>query len=332
MQNTITLISKPGCHLCAELLPVINELVDRLDLRLEKFNILEHPDLEAKYSEFIPVVLVDGIEVGHLLISREQIESAIVPRTGATSAAFFDLDNTVIRGSSLWHLGRGLVKQKFVSGKDLRKFFWKQLKFVVVGKETVTDMDVIRKHSLQVIEGKDAKDLEAKGLVIAKELLLPKVFHQSVGLAKDHLSRGEDVWLVTASPRRLAQLLAKELGFTGAIGSEAEIIAGKYTGELNGEIMHGPVKAKTVKRLAEQRRYDLARCTAYSDSFNDVPLLEVVGNAVVVNGDRKLRNYGKAKGWKTYDFRRMRLARKHGINALSLGIAPLLNKIFRKNR
>lgn len=142
--------------------------------------------------------------------------------------------------------------------------------------------------------------------------------------------RVEDVWIVTASPRRLATLLSRELGFTGAIGSEAEIVGGKYTGEMIGNVMHGAEKATAIRQLAERRGYDLTKCTAYSDSANDLPLLESVGTAIVINGDRKLRARARACGWKIKDFRRLRYARKYGIQALSLGLVPVLNRIFRR--
>lgn len=300
------------------------------NLKLELINIEENPELNSRYAELIPVVLVDGIEIGHLQVTQEQIESALVAPTGATAAAFFDLDNTLIRGSSLWHLGRGLVKHRFISADQIRSFFWKQLKFVVIGKEHLSDMDAIRRQSLKLIAGREVRELEAKGEAVAKELLLPKVFQQTLGIAKSHLDRGEDVWLVTASPRRLAQMLSRELGFTGAIGSEAEIIGGRYTGEMIGEVMHGAEKAVAVKRLASVRGYVLENCTAYSDSANDLPMLKSVGHAEVINADRKLRTAARKNGWRIHDFRRLGLARKHAVSALSLGIAPLLARIFRR--
>ncbi|MEY3407867.1 MAG: Phosphoserine phosphatase [Actinomycetota bacterium] len=332
MSNTITVISKPGCHLCETLVPELEDIAKKNSATLEKVNLLEHPELQAKYAELIPVVLVDGIEVGHLVVAREQVESALVPITGAKSAAFFDLDNTVIRGSSLWHLGRGLVKHKFITAETVRQFFWKQFKFVTIGKEHIGDMDFIRRQSLKIIAGREVRELETKGALIAREMLVPKVFRQSLELAKAHLEKGDDVWIVTASPRRLAMLLSRELGFTGAIGSEAEIVGGKYTGEMIGNVMHGAEKAVAIRQLSERRGYDLTQCTAYSDSANDLPLLQAVGTAVVINGDRKLRAHARKAGWAIKDFRRSRHARKYGISTLSLGLVPIFNKLFRRNR
>ena len=98
-------------------------------------------------------------------------------------------------------------------------------------------------------------------------------------LAQRHLDAGQRVWLVTATPVELAQIIARRLGLTGALGTVAETEDGVYTGRLVGELLHGPAKAEAVRALAAREGLDLRRCTAYSDSANDVPMLSVVGTA-----------------------------------------------------
>ena len=115
-------------------------------------------------------------------------------------------------------------------------------------------------------------------------------------LAQMHLDAGQRVWLVTATPVELALIIARRLGLTGALGTVAESVDGHYTGRLVGEILHGPAKAHAVRALAVREGLDLRRCTAYSDSVNDVPMLSAVGTAVAVNPDAELRDIAKEHG------------------------------------
>ena len=121
-------------------------------------------------------------------------------------------------------------------------------------------------------------------------------------LAQMHLDAGQRVWLVTATPVELALIIARRLGLTGALGTIAESVDGCYTGRLVGEILHGPAKAHAVRALAATEGLDLRRCTAYSDSVNDVPMLSAVGNAVAVNPDAELRDIARARSWRVCDF------------------------------
>ena len=109
----------------------------------------------------------------------------------------------------------------------------------------------------------------------------------------------------------LAQIIAQRLGLTGALGTVAESVDGIYTGRLVGELLHGPAKAHAVRALAASEGLDLRRCTAYSDSVNDVPMLSVVGTAVAVNPDRDLRDVARERGWQIRDFRTGARRAKH---------------------
>ncbi len=250
----------------------------------------------------------------------------------ATSAAFFDLDNTVIRGSSLYLLARGLKRYGFITDEDIRQFLWKQLKFVAGGREYLGDMEFIRNAALRLAAGHKISHLEELADDVVQDYLIPKVYAQTVELAKAHLERGEEVWLVTATPRRLATIVALKLGFTGAIGTEAEIVDGELTGELAGPIMHGAVKAEAVAALAAERGWNLADCSAYSDSSNDIPMLSCVGHAFVVNPDRKLRTTARKRQWRCYDFRKLRHARKYSVHALVVAIVTAFASLLGRKR
>lgn len=320
--SQITILSRPGCHLCDELLPLLERLAGEFGIELERRNIDADPELQAKYSELVPVVLVDGREVGHWQIPEARLRAAIQGQP--VTAAFFDLDNTVIRGSSLFHLARGMRKHNLFGGPELRSAIWKQLKFVVVGKEHIKDMEGIKTTSLKVIAGQSVAELDAKGAKVVDDYLVPKVFAQTHAIGAQHIANGEEVWLVTASPRRLAAILAQRLGFTGALGTEVEVVDGRYTGRMIGSTLHAAEKAAAVRRLAAERGYDLSRCTAYSDSIHDLPLLELVGHPVAVNADRRLRGIARRRGWGNLDFRKLRHARRYGLPALLAGLSGWL--------
>jgi HAD superfamily hydrolase (TIGR01490 family) len=125
-------------------------------------------------------------------------------------------------------------------------------------------------------------------------------------IAKRHLAAGDEVWLVTASPQDFAELIASKLGFTGALGTRAETKDGKYTGNLIGNLLHGKEKSHAVKELTAKRDIDIKDCFAYSDSHNDLPLLEAVGFPNAINPDAKLRIISFSSGWPVHDFRKLR--------------------------
>jgi phosphoserine phosphatase len=146
-------------------------------------------------------------------------------------------------------------------------------------------------------------------------------------LAQRHLEAGQRVWLVTATPVELASIIARRLGLTGALGTVAESVDGVYTGRLVGGLLHGPAKAVAIEALAEREGLDLARCAAYSDSANDLPMLRLVGFPAAVNPDAELRAEARANNWPVHDFRSGRkatlvaLPTAAGAGALAGGIA-----------
>jgi phosphoserine phosphatase len=137
-----------------------------------------------------------------------------------------------------------------------------------------------------------------------------------------HLVAGQRVWLVTATPVEVAEVIARRLGLTGALGTVAEAVDGVYSGRLVGEILHGEAKAEAVRALAVRQGLDLERCAAYSDSANDIPMLSLVGAPCAVNPDSRLRAHAKAHGWRVRDYRTGRKAARVGLpTAAALGAA-----------
>lgn len=243
------------------------------------------------------------------------------------AAAFFDVDNTVMRGASIYYFARGLASHRLFTSRDLARFGWQQLAFRVRGSESHGHMHAAREAALAFVTGQPVDELVELGEQIYDDLVAERIWEGTRSLAHQHLAAGQRVWLVTAAPVELANILARRLGLTGALGTVSETENGVYTGRLVGELMHGPAKAEAVRALADREELDLSRCFAYSDSINDLPMLTLVGKPCVVNADRDLREHAKRHGWPSHDFRTGRkatiaaLSGAAGAGALTGGIA-----------
>lgn len=228
------------------------------------------------------------------------VRQARPPRQNA--AAFFDLDNTLIRGASLFHLARGLAAHRFLSSREIARLACGQLTFRLRGERT-GQLASTRERALSFVEGHSVSEMRELCRHIYDDYLAEKIWPGSRALADLHRRSGEPVWLVTAAPRELAEVIADRLGLDGALGTRPEEIAGRYTGRLVGEILHGPAKGDAVRALAGGEGYDLTACHAYSDSANDLPMLTLVGHPHAVNPDHRLRARAELEGWPITDYR-----------------------------
>jgi HAD superfamily hydrolase (TIGR01490 family) len=233
----------------------------------------------------------------------------------------------MMMGASIYHFARGLAARKFFTTGDLARFAWQQAKFRVGGTEKPETMLQAREAALAFVAGREVSEIIRFGEEIYDEIMAERVWSGTRALAQMHLDAGQRVWLVTATPVELAAIIARRLGLTGALGTVSEVVDGVYTGRLVGEPLHGPAKAEAVLALAEREGLDLSRCTAYSDSVNDVPMLSAVGTGVAVNPDADLRREARFRGWQVRDFRTGRKAARVGVptvlgaGALAGGVA-----------
>lgn len=230
-------------------------------------------------------------------------------------AAFFDLDRTLIPGSSLFLMARGAYERDMFRVKDLLRFAYGQAMFQLKGESTV-GMDMSRESTLGFVTGRSQAELIAMGREIVEDRIIPRVYADIVRVIEAHQQRGDLTFLVTAAPIELAEQIAQELGMERAIATVSEVDdAGYYTGRLSGEVMHGPAKAKAVAEVAAEFGVDLADCSAYSDSINDLPLLESVGDPHAVNPEHELRRVARVRGWRVHELRTRRRALLIGIPA-----------------
>ena len=222
------------------------------------------------------------------------------------AAAFFDVDNTILRGSSSFLFGKSAFERKFFSRKDFWRFAWHQFVFIWKG-ENNTKLGALKDRVLSLVEGQLVSDLQILVDEVYDKHIKLKLWPETVRLAKDHIKQGREVWLVTAAPQELGDVIANELGLTGAIGTKVERKNGILTGKLVGKPIHGPQKRKAIVALAKDRNLSLKRSYAYSDSQNDLPMLTAVGHPVAVNPDKILTRYAKAADWPIYDFKKREL-------------------------
>ncbi|WP_129665479.1 HAD family hydrolase [Phytoactinopolyspora endophytica] len=254
--------------------------------------------------------------VGKVAAESAEAAAGIELPPDSRTAAFFDLDNTLLRGASLFYLARGLHERKFFRTGDILRFGYQQIRFAI-GAEDPEHMHEARNAALIFIAGWSVAELSQIGEEIFDERMADKIWPGTQAIARMHVDQGQRVWLVTAAPVEIATIIAQKLGLTGALGTVAEQADGHFTGKLVGDLLHGEAKAAAVQALAANEGLDLHRCSAYSDSANDIPMLSLVGNPCAVNPDRRLRTHARKHGWRVRDYRGRRRNTTLGVAALA---------------
>jgi len=263
------------------------------------------------------------------------VGSAPKPAAGRV-AAFFDIDNTIIRGASAFHLALGLRQRGIVTWRNLAVFALRNARYQLFG-EDASSVDATQSDALAIVKDRPVAQIAAVGEQVYDEVLANRIYPGTRDLLDSHRASGHEIWLVSASPIEIASLMAVRFGVTGALGTQAEHKDGFYTGTLNGGLMHGAAKAQAVRDLAARRGLDLARSYAYGDSVNDVPLLKEVGHPCGINPDRKLRLVCSREGWPLREVRGRRgTVRRRLRTASNVGAAwaafAVLQTILRRLR
>lgn len=218
------------------------------------------------------------------------------------SAAFFDLDKTVIAKSSALAFGRPFYRDGLITRRDAVKAAYAHLAFKIGGADDA-GMAKIRDYVAELCKGWSADQVSQIVDETLHELIKPYVYAEAAALIAEHQAVGRDVVLVSASGEEFVRPIGEQLGVSDVIATRMRIVEGVYTGEIDFYAA-GAGKVSAVKDLAAERGYDLAECYAYSDSISDAPLLETVGNPSAVNPDRGLRRFATEKGWPILEFRR----------------------------
>jgi HAD superfamily hydrolase (TIGR01490 family) len=225
-------------------------------------------------------------------------------------AAFFDLDKTLMEGSSALHFGRAAYNAGLVSKRQLLKDAWANVQFRLKGSTDETTQ-ALWDRILESIAGTRVVDLARLAPQVLAGLL-PRVYPKMLATAWAHQDAGRPVYIVTAASQELSGLLATVLGFDGGIGVRSEVRDGVYTGRPDGPFTYREGKAEAIRQMAAAEGLDLAESYAYSDSESDLPMLRAVGHPVAVNPDAELSRVAREQGWEVMHFdrlqRRLRIA------------------------
>lgn len=230
------------------------------------------------------------------------LERIATGRTGASVAAFFDLDRTIIAGSSSLLMSRTFFREGLLGSTMVVRSVYARLVYQLVGADH-DRMERLRTTAMEVTRGWDAAEVRRLARETLEEVVVPLVHAEALELIARHRSRGHDVWIVSSSGEEVVGPIAEHLGVHDVIASRSGIDAdGRYDGTVEF-YAYGAAKAEAIRDIARVRGYDLGACSAYSDSVTDLPMLSVVGHAVAVNPDRELRAAALALGWETREFR-----------------------------
>ena len=241
-------------------------------------------------------------------------------------AAFFDLDRTLMAGSSAFEFARASYKAGLTTRRQLAADAWANLRFRLRGS-TDEQTEALKERVFSSLQGVRVRDLER----LAPDVLagiLPRVYPQMLEVAYAHQDAGRPVFICTAASQEVSDLLGTVLRFDGGIGTRSEIVDGHYTGRQAGPFTYREGKAEAIRQLAGERGFDLDESWAYSDSESDLPMLRTVGHPVVVNPDDALRRVAREEGWEIMLFDRLRrrlriasLAGAAGLLAAGTGFA-----------
>jgi HAD superfamily hydrolase (TIGR01490 family) len=256
--------------------------------------------------------------------SREESEdgefAARQTPSAGEAAAFFDLDRTLMEGSSAFQFGRAAYKAGLLSRRQLLADGWANLRFRLRGS-TDTDTHALRDRISKSLEGTRVRDLQRLGPDVLAGVL-PRIYPQMLALAHEHQDCGRRVYIVTAAAKELADTLAHVLAFDGGIGSEfSEVVDGVFTGRPTGLFIYRSEKALAIEELARHQGIDLAASWAYSDSESDLPMLRVVGHPVAVNPDRELARVAREEGWEVLRFDRLGRRLKALVGVIGAAVA-----------
>ena len=218
-----------------------------------------------------------------------------MPATARPTAAFFDLDKTIIAKSSSLAFSKPFQAGGLITRGAMLRSAYAQFVFLVGGADH-DQMEKIRAFMSQLVEGWDVETVKEIVGETLHHVVDPIVYDEAVSLMEEHHAAGRDVVVVSASGTEVVEPIGALLGADIVIASRLEEVDGKYTGNID-YYAYADEKARAIVELAEQRGYDLERSYAYSDSVTDVPMLEAVGHAHAVNPDKELRKAAAAHGW-----------------------------------
>jgi HAD superfamily hydrolase (TIGR01490 family) len=222
------------------------------------------------------------------------------PPASSGAAAFFDLDKTVIAGSSALAFSRPFRRQGLISRRAALRSGYAQLLVVLSGADANT-MELLRKRITALCTGWEVAQIRSIVAETLHDIVEPLVYAEATELIAEHRANGDEVVVLSASGQEVVEPIAALVGADRCIATRMGVVDGRYTGSID-YYCYGEEKAQAARRLAQEQGYRLEDCRAYSDSITDLPLLEAVGHPTVVNPDRALRREAQLRGWPVLTF------------------------------
>ncbi len=219
-----------------------------------------------------------------------------LPELPPDAVVFSDIDNTVVFGASVYHFGWEAFSQGLITWRDVIPALFDQRHFVRSG-ENEERMANTRERALALVKGQTVEDFVRVAKATWNTRLHRRLFPEVVSVLAEHRQLGHDVFLASASPRELVEVIAQGLELTGGLGTELHVTNDVFTGDFDGPLLHGEHKAQAVFDMATTLGVDRDKLVAYSDSVADLPLLEGVAFPVAVNPDRRLHHIAKERNW-----------------------------------
>ncbi|MEA2390672.1 MAG: hypothetical protein QOK31_781 [Solirubrobacteraceae bacterium] len=220
------------------------------------------------------------------------------------AGAFFDLDRTLMAGSSAFQFGRAAYRNGLIGRRRLAADAWANLRFRMNGS-TDAGTDELRERIGRSIAGVRVRDLMRLGPDVLAGIL-PRIYPEMLAVAYEHQDAGRRIYICTAASQEMADLLARVLVFDRGLGSRSEVRDDTYTGRPEGPFTYREGKAQAIKELAEREHIDLSASYAYSDSESDLPMLRAVGHPVAVNPDKELGRVAREEGWPVMRLEKLR--------------------------
>ncbi|WP_432045973.1 HAD family hydrolase [Streptomyces asiaticus] len=245
------------------------------------------------------------------------VENHSLPRT----AAFFDLDKTVIAKSSTLTFSKSFYRGGLINRRAALRTAYAQFVFLA-GRADHEQMERMRKYLSALCRGWNVQQVKEIVAETLHDLIDPIIYDEAASLIEEHHTAGRDVVIVSTSGAEVVEPIGELLGADRVVATRMVVENGVFTGEVE-YYAYGPTKAEAIAELAESEGYDLSRCYAYSDSVTDLPMLEAVGHPHTVNPDRALRREAAARGWPVLSFNRpVRLKQRRP--SLSMPPRPVL--------
>jgi len=246
-----------------------------------------------------PIVAPETL--AHDRLTPAMLERIAARTTGARAAAFFDLDKTILAGSSALLMGRTFFRDGLIGSTMVVRSLYAQLVYHLVGADHER-MEQMREAALTLTRGWESERVRRLARETLEEVMVPLVYAEALGLIAEHRAAGRDVWIVSTSSEEIVEPIAEHLGILDVIATRSNV---DEDGRFDGTVefyAYAAAKAHAIEEVAAVRGYELADCHAYSDSMTDLPMLSAVGHPTAVNPDRDLRAAARAMGWPTTTF------------------------------